>query len=177
VASNALDLTSQMDILSNGKTLSEALQSFVSEIKKKAGGLNDNGVSTTNVQNQRAGVKAAVSKLITTIEGSRDDSGEFSKAVETLENLLAGIESKIPQNSSESFQTSSNNIDAQGKGLVEFVGEVITKVKSLDKFREAAGKICMYCQNLTFMILNVTKNIRRYVLQTYRDYRTMYFEL
>ncbi|KAJ3195929.1 Talin-1 [Irineochytrium annulatum] len=140
VASNSPDMTTQITILNDTKHLSDCIQSFMSAVKQYTG--NPNEAGAVKVTSERASVRAAANKLVTTLEGSRDDSGEFSKAVEKIEGLISTLETRIPMKASQPYQINASDLESLGKSLVERVGDVITKAKTPEKFREYAGKSC-----------------------------------
>ncbi|KAJ3096387.1 Talin-1 [Phlyctochytrium planicorne] len=146
VASNSPDMTTQIAILNDAKHLSDCIQSFMLAVKQYTGSPNETAAGT--VAGERATVRSAVNKLVTTIEGSRDDSGEFSKAVEKIEGLIATLEARVPARASQTYQVSAADLQAYGKTIVERVGDVITKAKTPEKFREFSGKICDLYESL-----------------------------
>ncbi|KAJ3220116.1 Talin-1 [Dinochytrium kinnereticum] len=146
VASNSPDITTQIGILNDAKHLSDCIQSFMLAVKQYTG--NPTEAMAGTVAGERAIVRSAVNKLVSTIEGSRDDSGEFSKAVEKIEGLIATLEARVPVKASQSYQVSAGDLQSFGKTIVERVGDVITKAKTPEKFREYGGKICDLYESL-----------------------------
>ncbi|KAI8851508.1 hypothetical protein BC829DRAFT_488095 [Chytridium lagenaria] len=146
VSSNSPDMTTQIAILNDAKHLSDCIHSFMVAVKQYTG--NPSEAVAGTVAGERATVRSAVNKLVTTLEGSRDDSGEFSKAVEKIEGLIATLEARVPAKASQPYQVSASDLQAFGKTIVERVGDVITKAKTPEKYREYSGKICDLYESL-----------------------------
>ncbi|KAI9206533.1 uncharacterized protein BJ171DRAFT_498098 [Polychytrium aggregatum] len=150
IASNSPDAESQAQILNNSKVLGDVLVSFIHTAKQasSAAGIKDAAVKN---EEMRAKVRAAISKIVTTLEGSRDDSGEFAKSVEAIEGIVGSLDSRIQKlvtaTNAQPYQVCANSIEASCKQVVETVGDVIGKAKTPAQFRELAQKIStMYDQ-------------------------------
>ncbi|KAJ3073819.1 Talin-1 [Podochytrium sp. JEL0797] len=161
VASIAQETSTQIELLNQVKALSESIQSFMLTVKKQSGSCNTasntpNSPESKLIESERAGIRTIVSKLIATVEGSQDKSGEYAKASETIEKIVSRLASgaggndalasafsnKVsPSVTSFSYQQIVSELENAGKLMVEKVGDVLTKVKSADKFREYALKI------------------------------------
>ncbi|KAJ3413726.1 Talin-1 [Chytridiales sp. JEL 0842] len=136
VASNSIETTQQTIILNDTKAICELVQAFALSVQKNKGTKSEAGVA--ELASERSKVRTAVSKLIETIDGSRDKSGEFEKAVETIEGLIATFETKMPTEVNKTYEILSSEIDTLGKSFVEKVGDLLTKAKTSEKLREYA---------------------------------------
>jgi talin len=137
VASNSVDAALQMNILNDAKSLCDAIQSFSLSVQKNKGTKTEAGLAEISME--RSSVRSAVSKLVETIDGSRDNSGEFEKAIEKIESLVGTFESKMPGQVTKPYEILSAEIDTLGKSFVEKVGDLLTKARTADKFKEYAG--------------------------------------
>ncbi|KAI8824903.1 uncharacterized protein EV422DRAFT_576151 [Fimicolochytrium jonesii] len=140
LASNMVDMHQQMSILEQIKALGEAMNAFVYAAKAN-GGNGKNAAGGKKVEEEKAKVRTAVSKLVATLEGSRDESGEFTKAVETIESTLSSVDSKIPDTVQKAYHLYEEDAEAVGKQIVATVGDVIAKAKTPAQFRQMAGTI------------------------------------
>ncbi|KAJ3025177.1 UNVERIFIED_CONTAM: Talin-1 [Siphonaria sp. JEL0065] len=162
VASNAPETNTQIEILNQVKQLSETIQSFLMTVKKQSGTTSNNSSKTADtdlIEPERVAIRTQVSKLIASIEGSHDKSGEYAKAAERIEKIVSNLLSSSTTVSSSSTKTANMNyqqisaeIETVGKQLVEKVGDVLTKVKSADKFREYALKIAENYDGLASLV-------------------------
>ncbi|KAI9331954.1 hypothetical protein BDR26DRAFT_1010745 [Obelidium mucronatum] len=169
VASNAPETDTQIEILNQVKQFSETIQFFMITVKKQSGSTtswNDpKSTASDLIEKERASIRLQVTKLISSIEGSHDKSGEYAKAAEKIEKivnaLLAGSSNTlVPAHQDQSklnYQQASAELETVGKQLVEKVGDVLTKVKSAEKFREYAMKIADNYDNLA-MVAGVACN-------------------
>ncbi|KAJ3281672.1 Talin-1 [Borealophlyctis nickersoniae] len=140
IASNMTDTQAQMDMLEQAKELGDAVVAFVYASKSNAGNPR-NTAGAQKVDEEKKRVRTAVGKLVTTLEGSRDESGEFGKAVERIETLVSSLDTKIPSRTPQSYQVYGAEIDVLGKQFVETVGEIIGKAKTPAQFRALAAQI------------------------------------
>ncbi|KAJ3182603.1 Talin-1 [Gaertneriomyces sp. JEL0708] len=139
-ASNIVDMQQQMSVLEQVKALGDALNSFVYAAKTQ-GGNSRNTAGAKKVDEEKAKVRVTVSKLAATLEGSRDESGEFLKAVEQIEAVVAALEEKVPEQVSDPYHIFEQHIDSVGKQMVATVGDVLSKAKTPDHFRKTALQI------------------------------------
>ncbi|KAJ3049223.1 Talin-1 [Rhizophlyctis rosea] len=140
IASNLTDMQAQMNILEHAKELGDGLVSFVLAAKTN-GGNPKNTTATQKVDDQKKRVRDAASKLIATLEGSGDQSGEFTKATEKIEGTVSSLDTKIPDRVTDTYQVYGAEVESQGKLFVELVGEIVGKAKTPAQFRTMAAQI------------------------------------
>ncbi|RKO94095.1 talin 1 [Blyttiomyces helicus] len=140
IASNFDDMQAQMNLLELVKQLGDSVLAFV-YAAKASGGNPKNTAGGNKADEEKTKVRTIVGKLVSTLEGSRDDSGEFGKAVEKIENVVSGLESRVPDVAPGAYQIYGSEIDAIGKKVVEVIGEVISKAKTPAQFRTLAVQI------------------------------------
>ncbi|KAI8906214.1 hypothetical protein DFJ77DRAFT_477968 [Powellomyces hirtus] len=140
LASNMVDVQQQMTVLEQVKALGEAMSAFVYAAKLNSG----NRVNTAGhqkIDEEKTKFRSAVSKLVTTLEGSRDESGEFTKAVELIEGTIGGLEARVPDKVEKAYHVFEEEMEAVGKAMIGVVGDAISKAKTPDQFRKCAGQV------------------------------------
>ncbi|TPX69668.1 hypothetical protein SpCBS45565_g02300 [Spizellomyces sp. 'palustris'] len=140
LASNMMDIQEQMKLLEQVKALGDAMNAFVYAAKNN-GGNAKNAAGVQKVDEEKAKFRAVVTKLVTTLEGSRDESGEFTKAFEQIEEVVATLESRIPETVKQAYNLFEEELEGLGKQIVGAVGDVISKAKTPDQFRKAATQL------------------------------------
>ncbi|KAI9103042.1 hypothetical protein DFS34DRAFT_671082 [Phlyctochytrium arcticum] len=138
-ASNMMDMQEQMKLLEQIRMLGDAMNAFI--YAAKAGGGNSKSANAPKVDEEKAKFRGAISKLVSTLEGSREEAGEFAKAFELIEDTVATLESRIPETVNQPYHNFEEEVDATGKNIVTAVTEVITKAKTPIQFRAAATQL------------------------------------
>ncbi|KAI8614346.1 hypothetical protein BC830DRAFT_1169513 [Chytriomyces sp. MP71] len=148
VASNIPETESQIDMLTRVKAVSESIHSLLLNAKKISGTENQ-----TEVINGAEGVRQSLSFLVAYLDGSHDKSGEFAKASGRIHEAMNKLSvAPLTDGDFKTFQELAAEIESLGKRMVEKVGEVLTKVKSAEKFREYAGFLCHDFQALARVV-------------------------
>ncbi|KAJ3159120.1 Talin-1 [Geranomyces michiganensis] len=142
LASNMIDMQQQMTILDQVKALGEAMNAFVYAAKVN-GGNGRNTAGCKKVDEERAKFRTAINKLVASLEGSRDESGEFTKAVEAIEMAVAGLEGRVPETVNKAYHLFEEEMDIAGKQIVGAVGDAISKVKTPAQFRQSATQFAV----------------------------------
>ncbi|KAJ3168398.1 Talin-1 [Geranomyces variabilis] len=142
LASNMIDMQQQMSVLDQIKALGEAMNAFVYAAKVNGGnGRNTGGCK--KVDEERAKFRTAINKLVASLEGSRDESGEFTKAVESIEMAVGGLEARVPETVGKAYHLFEEEMDAAGKQIVGAVGDAISKAKTPAQFRQCAAQFAV----------------------------------
>ncbi|RKO99778.1 hypothetical protein CXG81DRAFT_4250, partial [Caulochytrium protostelioides] len=144
VASNLPDMDAQLAMLQDLEKMGQSVVNMLT-LAKTMGGSQANEGAVKNVMGERAQLKESIGKMITLLEGSRDDSGDFAKGVEHMENLMnLGEEASAQlaeQGKSDPYSTHAIAVEVQGKAALEAVTEVISKTKTPAQFRAMTGKL------------------------------------
>ncbi|KAJ3121843.1 Talin-1 [Nowakowskiella sp. JEL0407] len=137
VASNIPDSSAQRVILDDAKDIGDALLGFVWACKSA-------GVSPDDkkLESEKTKLKNCVNKLIAKMEESPDESGEFSKAANEIENLISSIEgSGISSTPLQSYTQVTAELVKFGKALAETVADSISKAKTGPQYIALAGRV------------------------------------
>jgi talin len=147
-ASHLSDLSQQKTLLDDLKSSSDCLLEFLFAIK---GGL----AGTKNVNHPKAlenGEKAlrdSLGKLTGAVEGSSviAGGGELALAIEKIESLQNIKLGKRPAER-RPYPYYADKVEESGKALVELVGEILSKTKTAQQYKEKGKKLADFCQNI-----------------------------
>lgn len=140
IASNTIETQAQLDMLELLKKVGDSLLRYVGTAKT-LGGSSRNEAGVKKLEEERTALRSSIPKLVSLLEGSRDDSGEFTKAAESIEQTISSLEKKTPKHAVMPYHVCADHIGKSGKEFNEVVSEIISKAKKPSEFRALAGKV------------------------------------
>ncbi|KAJ3225658.1 Talin-1 [Chytriomyces hyalinus] len=141
VASALPEKESRLGLLSQAKAISESVQTLMNAIKNSTVSHTD---KSSHIEETHASTHVLIQAFISTLEGGHDQSGEFLNATKRIESASSRFEN-LEDSPASSYPQLVAELEQSCKGLVEKVGDVLTKAKSAELLRECAETIsCTY---------------------------------
>ncbi|TPX31993.1 hypothetical protein SmJEL517_g04801 [Synchytrium microbalum] len=139
-AAGLKDANQQKSLLEAAKDVGDLMLAFLHAAKANGGNSLDIG-KQQQVDAQRELFQASIKKVTAFVEGTGEETAEFTAAADHIEAGLKNFKSKIPARVGETYQAYATQVDTQGKQLLEAIGEAISKAKTREQFAALANRV------------------------------------